>query len=93
MLCGLFARLVDGTMTGIYCNCCHRSWNVAVAESLYLQLDLLSRPCPHCEAYTLSQAAPVAGRVEARFRPLWRHALDPRPALSCTGKGERSAQR
>jgi hypothetical protein len=37
----------------ITCASCHRSWALGVADSLYLGLDLASRPCPHCEAYTL----------------------------------------
>jgi hypothetical protein len=38
----------------IICVSCHRSWALSVDGSLYLELDLASRPCPHCEAYTLS---------------------------------------
>jgi hypothetical protein len=38
----------------ITCTSCHRGWALSVGDSLYLELDLASRPCPHCEAYTLS---------------------------------------
>jgi hypothetical protein len=38
----------------ITCASCHRSWVLSVDDSLYLELDLASHPCPYCEAYTLS---------------------------------------
>ena len=60
-------------MTPLYITCasCHRSWALLVEYSLYLELDLVSHPCPHCEAYTLScpgraAAAPPPRRHRAR---------------------------
>ncbi len=51
----------------ITCDSCRQSWKLGLQASLYLQLDLSSRPCPHCEAYTLScpdtVLAPVGRRV------------------------------
>lgn len=38
----------------VTCVSCHRSWKLAVDASPYLLLDLTSRPCPFCEAGTLS---------------------------------------
>jgi hypothetical protein len=56
--------------TEIVCNSCQRRWTLPLADSVYARLDLSSRPCPHCEAYTLSygdgQAPP------APFRQRWR---------------------
>ncbi len=40
--------------TLIACANCGRSWKLSLFDPLYLQLELSSRPCPHCEAYTLS---------------------------------------
>jgi hypothetical protein len=49
----------------ISCASCHRSWALSVEDSLYLELDLVSRPCPHCEAYTLN----CSGRAAAAPPP------------------------
>lgn len=38
----------------IICDTCHRSWRLAVAVSVYVLLDLASRPCPFCGASTLN---------------------------------------
>jgi hypothetical protein len=38
----------------VTCASCSRSWKLNQPDSVYLQIDLSSRPCPHCEAYTLS---------------------------------------
>ena len=38
----------------ITCVSCQRSWRLAVDASPYVLLDLASRPCPFCEAGTLS---------------------------------------
>jgi hypothetical protein len=65
----------------ITCASCHRSWALWVGYSLYLELDLASRPCPHCEAYTLT----CPGRAAAAPPPRRRRAgqqvslLVPRP--------------
>jgi uncharacterized protein CbrC (UPF0167 family) len=52
--------------TEIVCNSCQRRWTLPLADSVYARLDLSSRPCPHCEAYTLSygdgQAPPAPFR-------------------------------
>ena len=55
-------------MTPLYITCasCHRSWALLVEYSLYLELDLVSHPCPHCEAYTLN----CSGRAAAAPPPL-----------------------
>jgi len=53
----------------VTCDSCHRSFTLAVDASPYLQLDLESRPCPFCEAYTLStRAASDPDRAERPFR-------------------------
>ena len=57
----------------ITCANCHRSWALSVGDSLYLELDLVSRPCPHCEAYTLS----CPGRADAAPPPRRRRAGQP----------------
>ena len=38
----------------ITCDHCHRTWRFDPDDSVYLQLDLASKPCPYCEACTLS---------------------------------------
>jgi hypothetical protein len=38
----------------IVCISCHNHWRVDVPDSVYLQLDVSSQPCPACEAYTLT---------------------------------------
>jgi hypothetical protein len=54
----------------VICATCLRSWKLDQPDSLYLQLDLSSRPCPHCEAYTLSCRAPGdSGAALGRKRP------------------------
>ncbi|HEX5269394.1 MAG TPA: hypothetical protein VFW33_02855, partial [Gemmataceae bacterium] len=45
----------------VTCESCRRGWYVAGNISVYFQLDLLSHPCPYCEAYALS-CADVSGR-------------------------------
>lgn len=37
----------------VTCNNCKRSWALGIDTSLFLQLDLGTRPCPWCESYTL----------------------------------------
>ncbi len=49
----------------VTCNNCKRSWALGTDTSLFFQLDLCTRPCPWCEAYTLD----CRGEVD-----------DPRPA-------------
>jgi len=38
----------------VTCDSCRRGWYIAGNVSLYFQLDLVSHPCPYCEAYALS---------------------------------------
>jgi hypothetical protein len=53
----------------ITCASCRQSWKLEVEESVYLELDLTSRPCPCCEACTLTcQEGRTAGR-RARLAP------------------------
>jgi hypothetical protein len=63
----------------VTCASCSRSWKLNQHESLYLQLDFSSRPCPHCEAYTLSCRSPAdlppASRRRGRSRRLPLRAL------------------
>jgi hypothetical protein len=59
----------------VVCNSCHRTWEVSGGESVYLQLELLSRPCPYCEAYTLSYRDRAAARGVAPFRPIWKRRV------------------
>jgi hypothetical protein len=59
----------------VTCGSCARGWYIAGNVSVYFQLDLLSHPCPYCEAYALNCAgvsrrplprrrqAPAAGEV------------------------------
>ncbi len=66
----------------VTCASCSRSWKLNSHDSLYLQLDLSSRPCPHCEAYTLSsrepaEAAPHGYRRRGRGGFARRAALAP----------------
>jgi hypothetical protein len=52
----------------VTCASCSRSWKLNLHDSLYLQLDLSSRPCPHCEAYTLSCDGPAEPALPRRRR-------------------------
>jgi hypothetical protein len=53
----------------ITCNNCQRTWTLPGAGSVYWQLELSSRPCPFCEAYTLSYGDAPAAHGGAQFRP------------------------
>jgi hypothetical protein len=73
----------------ITCASCHRSWALWVADSLYLGLDLASRPCPHCEAYTLSYPGREAAAPPPR-RPRAGHQVSllvPRPVAPWPRQG------
>jgi hypothetical protein len=60
----------------VRCVSCRRTWLIAGPISVYFQLDLVSHPCPHCEAYALScedasvrsrsGRHPAAGEARAR---------------------------
>jgi hypothetical protein len=52
----------------ITCGSCCRGWCVGGNGSVYFRLDLLSHPCPYCEAYALS-CTDVSVRRQARRRP------------------------
>ncbi len=52
----------------VTCGSCSRGWYIAGSVSVYFQLDLLSHPCPYCEAYALN-CADVSGRRLARRAP------------------------
>lgn len=51
----------------VTCGSCGRGWYIAGNVSVYFQLELLSRPCPYCEAYALN-CADVSGRRLPRRR-------------------------
>jgi hypothetical protein len=51
----------------VICESCGRGWYVGGNVSVYFQLELVSNPCPYCEAYALS-CADVSGRRQARRR-------------------------
>ncbi len=38
----------------IVCASCRNNWPLQGASSPYLEMQLMSQPCPRCEAYTLS---------------------------------------
>lgn len=38
----------------IVCEKCQREWSFSAAGSTYLALNVMTIPCPGCEAYTLS---------------------------------------
>jgi hypothetical protein len=52
----------------VTCGSCRRGWYIAGNVSLYFQLDLVSHPCPYCEAYALS-CADVSRRPRGERRP------------------------
>jgi hypothetical protein len=53
----------------VTCGSCGRGWYIGGNISVYFQLELVSRPCPYCEAYALC-CADVSGRRQALRRPL-----------------------
>ncbi|HKI36829.1 MAG TPA: hypothetical protein VKA46_33565 [Gemmataceae bacterium] len=52
----------------VTCGNCRRGWYVAGSVSVYFQMDLVSHPCPRCEAYALS-CADVSRRRRAEPGP------------------------
>jgi hypothetical protein len=52
----------------VTCGNCHRGWYVAGSVSVYFQLELVSHPCPRCEAYALS-CTDVSRQRRADRRP------------------------
>ena len=59
----------------VTCGSCGRGWYIAGNVSVYFQLELVSRPCPYCEAYALSCADGPGRRPRRRL-------------LSSTSRGE-----
>jgi hypothetical protein len=41
----------------IVCASCRGAWPMHAGASTYFEMQLMSQPCPRCEAYTLSCAA------------------------------------
>jgi hypothetical protein len=60
--------------TEIVCSSCRRHWPLPEMAAVYSQMDLSTRPCPHCEAYTLSYQQPAVRRPASRLQPIWRQA-------------------
>jgi hypothetical protein len=48
-------RMEQDVMKGVVvvCGSCRQTWRLDVEDSVYLKLNLLTCPCPYCEAYTL----------------------------------------
>lgn len=43
----------DASHSVIVCFACGNQWESSVENSVYMQMDLATQPCPICEAYTL----------------------------------------
>jgi hypothetical protein len=54
----------------ITCDSCCRSWTLSFEDSAPFAVDVASRPCPYCEAYTLGCHAPLC--TQAATGPLRR---------------------
>ena len=52
----------------VICNTCKRSWTLGTDTSLFVHLDLCTRPCPWCESYTLACQDEAAERPPRRAR-------------------------
>ncbi len=57
-------------MRALHVNCrgCGRDWGAVCGPSLYERVALESRPCPHCEAYTLYVTPPADRAARPTFR-------------------------
>jgi hypothetical protein len=66
----------------VVCGSCGRGWYIAGSVSVYFQLDLLSHPCPYCEAYALTCAD-----VSRRRRPLPADKQRPDPTATVDDSG------
>ncbi len=54
----------------IFCAACRRRWPVSAQECTYLELEVMTRPCPYCEGYMLSvRTEETARRPRLRRRP------------------------
>lgn len=60
----------------VTCSTCKRTWSLNIAASLYVQLDMSTRPCPYCESYTLSEAGT---RPEETPGKLFARSVESRP--------------
>lgn len=68
----------------IVCASCKGTWPLAGTSSLYVEMQLMTQPCPRCEAYTLncqpfrdvslaeSSASSPAPDAAAAYAELWR---------------------
>ena len=63
----------------VTCGSCRRGWYIAGNGSDYFQLDLVSHPCPYCEAYALS-CADDAPRPQERRHPVPNNGSAKRPS-------------
>jgi hypothetical protein len=70
----------------VTCTSCRRGWFIAGNISIYFQLDLVSHPCPYCEAYALS-CADVSRRSREGRRPVSGEKDEPRPSGQTTADG------
>jgi hypothetical protein len=70
----------------VTCASCRRGWYIAGNVSVYFQLDLLSHPCPYCEAYALSCVAASGRRPPRRPAPPGTEATE-RPDRPATADG------
>jgi hypothetical protein len=59
----------------IVCDSCNRSWVVSASDSVYLELELVSRPCPFCEACTLSYREGADAHAAPRLHPAGRRRV------------------
>ncbi len=50
----------------VACHSCGDSWQLAGTWSAYERDAVESRPCPHCDAYTLSSPEPTAAPASRR---------------------------
>jgi hypothetical protein len=69
----------------VACGSCSRGWYVAGSLSVYFQLDLLSHPCPYCEAYALSCTDDSGGRRPGRRRAPEERSPGDRPPADESG--------
>jgi len=53
----------------VTCHSCADSWRLAGHWSAYEQEAVESRPCPHCDAYTLSSPDPTTAPAPRRRAP------------------------
>jgi hypothetical protein len=72
----------------VRCDGCRRTWLIAGPISVYFQLDLVSNPCPYCEAYALScEDASARQRARRRAAPGEAGASVPPRTAAADGAG------